>query len=81
MKNQYFLELTDTFGAELNYCHLNRFIIEAKSELGAIQKLARHTGWKWEFNGSYYKAKKACLGSYFLDYEVDQDWIDDAIKL
>lgn len=40
-------EVTDTFGGEANYSWVHRHTIEAKSELGAIQKLAKITGRKW----------------------------------
>ena len=29
MKNHYYIEMTDTFGGEANYCWVNRFIVRA----------------------------------------------------
>ena len=74
--NTYYFELTDTFGGELNYCHLSRFIINAKSLRGALIKLSKHTGLNFRKTGLYYKAKKACLAAYEIDYEIDTSWLD-----
>lgn len=46
------LEITDTFGGEANYCWVRRYEYKAKSELGAIQKLAREYGAGWKFDYS-----------------------------
>lgn len=43
----YFVEITDTFGGEANYCWVRRYKVRAKSFLGAVQKISRHTGDKW----------------------------------
>ena len=77
MKEFYF-EMTDTFGGELNYCWLRRFIIKAKTFRGALSKLSRHTGLKFRNNGIYFKAKDCCIGAYGLDYEIDESWIKKA---
>ena len=76
--NTYYFELTDTFGGELNYCHLYRFAINAKSIRGALIKLSKHTGLHFRKNGLYYKAKKACLAAYEIEYEIDSCWLDEA---
>lgn len=44
---KYFAELTDTFGGEANYSWVTRFTVSARSRLGAIQKLARATGYSY----------------------------------
>ena len=86
MKKFYF-ELTDTFGSELNYCWLKRFEVSAKSLHGALCKLSAEIGLNFRFNGSYYKAKNACIALYELDfchadYVLDHtDWLEQAIKL
>jgi len=41
----YFVEMTDTFGGEANYCWVNRFKVKASSVRGAIRKVARETGY------------------------------------
>lgn len=78
---QFYFEMTDTFGDELNYCWLHRFIINAKSLRGALQKLSRETGFNFKNNGSYYKAARACVAAYELDYEITNDWIERAKQL
>lgn len=44
---KFYFAVTDTFCGEANYAWCRKYTIEAKSELGAIQKLARLTGIKW----------------------------------
>lgn len=78
--NVFYFEMTDTFGHELNYCWLHRFAIEAKNLKGALIKLSRETGFNFRHNGSYYKAKNACIGAYELEL-TDKDWEERAIKL
>jgi hypothetical protein len=79
--NKFYFEVTDTFGYDLNYCWLHRYAIEAKNIRGALIKLSKHTGLKFRSNGSYYKAKNACIAAYELDQEIQQDWIDKAKNL
>ncbi len=82
---QYYFEMTDTFGGELNYCWIHRFKIEAKSPRGAIQKLSRETGFKFRFDGLVYRAKGAHVAAYAFDYDLApnqlQDWLDKAVVL
>lgn len=81
-KQIFYFEMTDTFGGELNYCWLHRFIVEAKSLRGALIKLSKETGYNFRAtNNIYYKAKNACIGLYELDYEVSSEWIEKAAKL
>jgi hypothetical protein len=49
-QNQYYVELTDTFGGEANYSWLNRYLITASSTLGVINKLAKHSGYRFKKN-------------------------------
>lgn len=44
MKNHYFVEMTDTFGGEANYCWIHRFIVTASTHRGAMRKVSRETG-------------------------------------
>lgn len=69
MKQKYFVEVTDTFGGELNYSWVRRYMVTANSMLGAVQKLSRHTGYSFRKNFSdgesaRYDAKNACIGAY-----------------
>ena len=37
---KYYIEVTDTFGGEANYCWVKRFTVESSSFQGAIAKLS-----------------------------------------
>lgn len=74
MKNQYFVEMTDTFTGEANYCWVHRFIVSATTTRGAMRKVARHTGFavrcvmpgdleRWDAVG-------ACV-CYFVEFVTD----------
>ncbi len=41
----YFVEVTDTYGGEANYCWVNRYIVKAKSFRGAVRKVAKAEGY------------------------------------
>jgi len=67
MKNHYFIEMTDTFGGEANYCWVNRFIVSASSERGAMRKVARETGFNVRSVGcDRWDAVGACV-CYFVE--------------
>ena len=44
MKHTYFIEMTDTFGGEANYCWVNRFIVSASTPRGAMRRVCARTG-------------------------------------
>ena len=72
MKNHYFIEMTDTFGGEANYCWVHRFIVSASSERGAMRKVAKKTGFAVRSVGcDRWDAVGACV-CYFVE------WIDAA---
>lgn len=72
MKNHYFIEMTDTFGGEANYCWVNRFIVSASSPRGAMRKVANKTGFAVRNAGcDRWDAVGACV-CYFVE------WIDAA---
>lgn len=80
MKKLFYFEMTDTFGGETNYSWLHRFIVPAKSPLGAIQKISRETGFRYRFDGTFYRAKGACIVAYeCFEYDTPPNqWLDDA---
>lgn len=47
MQDCFFVEMSDLFCGELNYSYITRFKIHAKTERGAISKLAKYTGLKF----------------------------------
>jgi len=72
MKNQYFIEQTDTFGGEANYCWVNRFIVRASSPRGAMRRVTARTGDKVrDVGGDRWDSRIGCI-CYFVE------WIDDA---
>jgi hypothetical protein len=77
MSNIYYVEITDTFGGEANYAWVKRFKVHASSELGAIRKIGRETGWSFRRESGLvcddvmYNAKNACVVAFLGDY-VDQ---------
>lgn len=43
MKQLFFVEMTDTFGADANYSWVDRFLVSAKTIRGAMNKVSRET--------------------------------------
>ena len=67
MKNHYFIEMTDTFGGEANYCWVHRFIVSASSPRGAMRKVAKKTGFAVRSVGcDRWDAVGACV-CYFVE--------------
>ena len=75
MKHHYFVEMTDTFGGEANYCWIHRFIVSASSHRGAMRKVSRETGFavRCTMSGDpeRWDAVGACV-CYFVE------WVDAA---
>ena len=72
MKNHYFIEMTDTFGGEANYCWVHRFIVSASSPRGAMRRVCARTGDSVRSVGcDRWDAVGACV-CYFVE------WIDAA---
>lgn len=69
----FYIEMTDTFGGDLNYCWLTYFKVNASTIRGAISKVSKETGFKFRNNGLYYKVKGACIAAY----EADYDWLSE----
>ena len=79
MKNHYFIEMTDTFGGEANYCWVHRFIVSASSERGAMRKVAKKTGFAVRNVGcDRWDAVGACV-CYFVEW-IDAADIEDKKK-
>jgi len=72
MKHTYFIEMTDTFGGEANYCWVNRFLVSASSERGAIGKVTRRTGYRARGVGCGRYDVPRCAICYFVEW-VDAD--------
>jgi len=74
MKNRYFVEMTDTFGGEANYCWVNRFIVSASSPRGAMRRVTARTGDRVQCvmpgDPERWDSRTDCV-CYFVE------WIDD----
>jgi len=75
MKNRYFIEMTDTFGGEANYCWVNRFIVTASSHRGAMRRVCAHTGDKVQCEDRYNEPQTWDSAIGCIRYFVK--WIDD----
>ena len=75
MKNRYFVEMTDTYGGEANYCWVNRFIVSASSARGAMRKVCARTGDRVQCvmsgDPERWDSRTDCV-CYFVE------WVDDA---
>ena len=72
MKNRYYIEMTDTYGGEANYCWVNRFIVSASTPRGAMRRVCTRTGDRVRNVGcDRWDSRTACI-CYFVE------WIDDA---
>lgn len=64
-KTIFFVEMTDTFGEDANYAWVKRFLVSATTALGAMRKVAKHTGLyvKLRYSGEVtrYNAVGACI--------------------
>jgi hypothetical protein len=66
----YYIYLTDLFGGDLNYCFVTKFIVTAKSERGALQKMSRLTGLNFRhYYGEIYHSTSKLTGLVFDDAE------------
>jgi hypothetical protein len=73
MKHQFFVEMTDTYGGEANYSWVNRFLVTASSELGAIRKVTTRTGHRARGVGcGRYDVPGACI-CYFVEWVDAED--------
>ena len=73
MKKQFFVQMTDTFGGEANYSWVNRFIVTASSELGAIRKVTTRTGYRARDVGCGRYDVPRCAICYFVEWVDAED--------
>jgi len=69
MTSIYFVEVTDTFGGEANYCWARRYRVNAASQRGAISKISRHEGLHFRNTGNRYDASNACVCAFIDDWD------------
>lgn len=72
MKHTYFIEMTDTYGGEANYCWVNRFIVSASTPRGAMRRVCARTGDSVRsVGGDRWDSTRGCV-CYFVE------WVDAA---
>jgi len=72
MKHTYFIEMTDTFGGEANYCWVNRFLVSVSSPRGAMRRVCTRTGDSVRsVGGDRWDSTRGCV-CYFVE------WVDAA---
>lgn len=67
-KNWFLIEMTDTYGGEANYCWVNRFLVQASSERGAIGMVTRKTGYPAHSVGCDRYNVRNCAICYFIEF-------------
>jgi hypothetical protein len=74
----YFVEITDTFAGEANYCWVKRYLVESVSVQGAMAKISKESGYNWrvDYKGeiSRYNAKGACICAFI-------QWCDSPLQV
>ena len=73
-KSIFFVEVTDTYGGEANYCWVHRFKVHATTFRGAIRKVSREMGFSARLNGDFgdmarYDFKGAAICAFVMPYE------------
>ena len=70
----FFVEVTDTYAGDANYCWVHRFKVHATTFRGAIRKVSREMGYSTKLNGNYgdmarYDFKGAAICAFVMPYE------------
>jgi len=77
MKEIFYVEVTDTYGGEANYCWVKRFKVSASTARGAMRKVERHMPfvggvkkeWDWG-DGQRWTWRRAAVCA-FVEYYTD----------
>lgn len=70
-RKTYYIEVTDTFSGELNYCWIRRYAVRATTERGAMRVVGQHEGFALRNDGSVWRVKNACIAAYIVE---DAEW-------
>lgn len=76
----YYVEVTDTFGGEANYCWVHRFKVHASSVQGAIRKVSTKLGLyarkAWNTGDMVrYDFKGAAVCAFVMGYEDQAEYL------
>lgn len=77
-KSIFYVEVTDTYGGEANYCWVSRFKVHASTFRGAIGKVSREMGYSFrkDFDTGdsvRYNATGACICAFVSGYENEAE--------
>jgi len=71
-KPAWFVEITDTFGGEANYCWVRRFKVRAVSERGAMRVVQNNWGGNWRANvAGRFDQVGACVCAFVMVFDED----------
>lgn len=86
----YYVEMTDTFGGELNYSWVKRFIVKAQTLKACMRKISMETGYnarmQWSMGideEAMYKVTGACIG-YSVEYVPEEErfrYLDESLPV
>lgn len=79
-KEIYYIEVTDTFGGECNYCWLSRYAVRASSERGAMRVIGNHYGYRMRNDGAIWRMHGACIAAYAVE-DVPPDDVARYVKI
>jgi hypothetical protein len=73
MKETYYVEVTDTFGDDCNYCWIRRYAVKASSERGAMRVVGKHERFNMRNDGYLWRFVGACIAAYIVDSDMSAD--------
>lgn len=76
MKTIFYIEVTDTFGGDLNYCWIRRYAVKANTERGAMRVLGQHEGCALRNDGACWRFVGACIAAYVLDFDPEGEEVE-----
>jgi len=79
-RETYYIEVTDTFGGECNYCWIRRYAVKATTERGAMRVVGSHEGFYLRNDGIKWNVIGATIAAYVVD-EVMPEEVVSYIKL
>jgi hypothetical protein len=74
----YYVEFTDTYGGDANYCWVRRYKVKARTKIGAIRKAAREMGYsgRMYIDGDFgdmarYNVRNAAVCAFVSWYDAE----------
>lgn len=75
--SDFYVEITDTFAGEANYCWVSRFKVKASSFRGAVSKLSRTNGGSFRMaydcgDEARYNQRGACVCAFVMHWDDEK---------